>query len=124
MFLVARARHASRAFTLHMCSHPTQHHKHHIPTQHTTNRFVPLRYIQWLHTTPTMILLMAMMSSTSSVGLTGAVGADLVMVATGLAATWTDGLTQVGWCDCFRVLEGVVCVGLTVLTCVLEACVA
>lgn len=61
-----------------------------------THRFVPLRYIQWMHTTPTMILLMAMMSSSTSVGVWGAVLADLVMVGAGMIATWTSGVTQVG----------------------------
>lgn len=58
-------------------------------------RFVPLRYIQWTHTTPTMIMLMAMMSNTSSSGVLTAVAADLVMVVMGLAATWTTGPPQV-----------------------------
>ena len=44
-----------------------------------------------------MILLMAMQSSTSSSGVVGAMVADLVMVLTGLAATWTDGIPQVNW---------------------------
>lgn len=43
-----------------------------------------------------MILLMAMMSSTSSAGVMAAMFADLVMVLTGLAATWTSGMSQVG----------------------------
>jgi hypothetical protein len=44
-----------------------------------------------------MILLMAMMSSTSTAGVVGAMLADLVMVLTGLAATWTSGVPQVRW---------------------------
>jgi bacteriorhodopsin len=58
--------------------------------------FVPLRYVQWLHTTPTMILLMSMMSDLPSRLVTAAVGGDLVMVLAGLGASWTHGPLQVG----------------------------
>jgi hypothetical protein len=58
--------------------------------------FVPLRYVQWLHTTPTMILLMSMMSDLQPWRVTAAVAGDLMMVLAGLGASWTSGVAQVG----------------------------
>ncbi|KAF6251826.1 hypothetical protein COO60DRAFT_581296 [Scenedesmus sp. NREL 46B-D3] len=62
---------------------------------HNGRFFVPLRYVQWMHTTPTMILLMSMMSDMSPWRVTAAVGGDLVMVLAGLGASWTSGVLQV-----------------------------
>eukprot|EP00882_Tetradesmus_deserticola_P029636 GHRQ01033217.1.p1 GENE.GHRQ01033217.1~~GHRQ01033217.1.p1 ORF type:complete len:224 (+),score=88.73 GHRQ01033217.1:391-1062(+) len=62
---------------------------------HNGRFFVPLRYVQWMHTTPTMVLLMSMMSNLPSWRVAAAVGGDLVMVLTGLGACWTSGLLQV-----------------------------
>ncbi|KAF8057779.1 walR [Scenedesmus sp. PABB004] len=58
------------------------------------HRFIPLRYVQWVHTTPTMILLMSMMSDLPPSTVASAVAADLVMVVTGLGASWTNGPLQ------------------------------
>lgn len=83
---------AALARTIHTHTHGTRRTPRHT---HATRRFVPLRYIQWLHTTPTMILLMGMMSDRGPGAMAAAVGADLAMVLTGLAASWTDGPLQV-----------------------------
>ena len=56
--------------------------------------FFPLRYVQWLHSTPTMLLLMALTSDLTSAQLGVAIAADVVTMATGMAATWTSGPVQ------------------------------
>lgn len=59
--------------------------------------FFPLRYVQWLHSTPTMLLLMALMSDLSRGRLWLALGADVVMIVTGCAASWLSGPLQSEW---------------------------
>ncbi|KAI8474106.1 MAG: hypothetical protein J3K34DRAFT_495844 [Monoraphidium minutum] len=56
--------------------------------------FFPLRYVQWLHSTPTMLLLMALMSDLSTAQLGATIAADLVMILTGLVASWVGGPMQ------------------------------
>jgi hypothetical protein len=60
----------------------------------TAGLFFPLRYVQWLHSTPTMLLLMALMSDLSSTQLRNAMAADVVTMTTGMVATWASGPLQ------------------------------
>ena len=57
--------------------------------------FFPLRYIQWLHSTPTMLLLMALMSDLTAAQLWATLACDVIMIVTGLAASWLGGGAQV-----------------------------
>jgi bacteriorhodopsin len=56
--------------------------------------FFPLRYVQWLHSTPTMIVLMALMGELTRAQLGAALAADITMILTGLAASWLGGPMQ------------------------------
>ncbi len=56
--------------------------------------FFPLRYVQWLHSTPTMLLLMALMSDLSSAQLGATIASDVAMIVTGLLASWLGGPMQ------------------------------
>ena len=55
---------------------------------------MPMRYIQWTHSTPTMILVMSMLGDLSTRELAQALLADFVMIFTGLGASVTTGPTQ------------------------------
>ncbi|KAG2496110.1 hypothetical protein HYH03_005713 [Edaphochlamys debaryana] len=56
--------------------------------------FAPLRYVQWLHSTPTMIYMVALLADVRGRQLTTALAADVTMVLTGLAACYTTGAAK------------------------------
>ncbi|GLC37952.1 hypothetical protein PLESTF_000607000 [Pleodorina starrii] len=56
--------------------------------------FAPLRYVQWCHSTPTMIYMLALLADCSGWQLTIPLLSDVVMVLTGLAACYTAGLLK------------------------------
>ncbi|KAG2448553.1 hypothetical protein HYH02_006444 [Chlamydomonas schloesseri] len=56
--------------------------------------FVPLRYVQWAHSTPSMIYMVALLAEVRGWKLLLPVLCDVTMVVTGLAACCTVGLTK------------------------------
>ncbi|GLI60629.1 hypothetical protein VaNZ11_002826 [Volvox africanus] len=53
--------------------------------------FAPLRYVQWCHSTPTMIYMLALLADFRGWQLAVPLLSDLAMVATGLVACYTQG---------------------------------
>lgn len=56
--------------------------------------FYPLRYIQWAHSTPSLLLMLSLMSSVGLGEVVGAVVCDVVMILTGLWACYATGLSK------------------------------
>ncbi|EFJ44978.1 hypothetical protein VOLCADRAFT_106206 [Volvox carteri f. nagariensis] len=56
--------------------------------------FAPLRYVQWCHSTPTMIYMLALLADCGGCQLAVPLLSDVLMVASGLAACYTRGFLK------------------------------
>jgi bacteriorhodopsin len=70
---------------------PVRHHLHHF------RQFFPARYIDWIFTTPLLLLDLVIVSGLDLGTTVWVVGADIAMILTGLFGAYATGRSQWGW---------------------------